>query len=612
MNMDDNAVQTGDLTPGEIARRALRTLAERRLVPTPDRFAEVYFEIAGAREGADGATAVLHEMLRDLARSNRMSAQEAAHIQERVAAHDWLAVRAALDCVLSRRVGALAGNWPQLALVLLRQTDAVHTNWTRARKLEAVGRVLEVAHGEPDTAFERLHRLLESWGPAVAALPRGEAAPATAEPATAVAAPAVPLPESASQGFDPAEPQRSGPAQAEAAAWKQIALRAIGLLRQQCGEGSAAAHRLVEYGARHAGRTPPEEVGQLFPRFVEAAAGIERETVDHQQVRAGLRRLLLLLCDSVKHLPPEEDWLGGQLEPIRSLLGGPIGVEQIAAAEERMARAIQRQAGARRGLQEARSALKEVLATLIERVGAMGSNTSRFYDQVGVHQTELAKVSDIHTLSQVLKALLADTKAMHADIGKNRDELLEARRQVDSYEQRVRELERELTQVSSMVQKDPLTHALNRRGLADVFRIEAARAARYGTELSMALLDLDDFKLINDDLGHLAGDRALVHLLTVMRASLRPTDAVARIGGEEFAVLLSTTGLDAAVAVTERLQAEVARCAFLHDGKPNHLTFSAGAALWKPGETLESILQRADAAMYRAKRAGKNRVLRAD
>lgn len=607
MNMDDIAVQTGGLTPGEIARRALRTLAERRLVPTPDRFAEAYFEIAGVREGADGATAVLTDLLRDLARSNRMSAQEAAHIQQRMAAHDWLAVRAALDCVLPRRAGALAGNWPQLALALLRQTDAVHTTWTRARKLEAVGRVLELAQGEPDTAFERLHRLLESWGPAVAAQPRGDAAPAPA-----VAAPAAPPPAAASQGFDLAEPQPSGPAHSEAAAWKQIALRAIDLLRQQCAEGSAAAQRLVEYGAQHAGRTPPEAVGQLLPHFVEAAAGLERETVDQHQVRAGLQRLLLLLCDSVKNLPPEEDWLGGQIEPIRSLLGGPVGVEQIAAAEERLARAIQRQAGAWRGLQEARSALKELLATLIERVGAMGSNTGRFYEQVGAHQTELAKARDIHTLSQVLKALLADTKAMHADVGKNRDDLIEARRQVDSYEQRVRELERELTQVSSMVQKDPLTHALNRRGLADVFRIEAARAARYGTELSMALLDLDDFKLINDQLGHLAGDRALVHLLTVMRASLRPTDAVARIGGEEFAVLLSTTGLDAAVAVTERLQAEVARCAFLHDGKANQLTFSAGAALWKPGETLESFLQRADAAMYRAKRAGKNRVLRAD
>jgi diguanylate cyclase len=605
MSMNEFPAQAGRQTPGEIARRALKTLAERRLVPTPDRFAEVYFEIAGVRQDGGSAAAVIKDLLRDLARTHRISPQEASQIQERVARQDWPAVREAIDEVLPRRAGAAAGNWPQLALALLRQADTQHANWTRARKLDAVGRVLEAAHGEPEIAFDRLKRLVESWGTAANLPSRSEEA-ASVAPAGLPAGPVAEHP-----GVQPAPEAGLALAQAEAAAWKEVAMRAIALVEQSCGEGSAAAQKLAGYCSQHASPTPPAEVGQLVPRFAEMAASLDRQIKEQLKVRAGLQRLLGLLCDNMNGLTPEDGWLTGQLEPIRALLGGPVKAQQVADTEVRVTQVIQQQAGARKSLQEAKSALKEMLATLIERVGTMGSSTGRFYDQVGAYQTELEKANDIETLSRVAKGLLADTQAMRADIGKGRDELIEARRKVETYEQRMRHLEKELTQVSSMVQKDPLTHALNRRGIEEAFRVETARATRYGTELSLAMIDLDNFKMINDSLGHLAGDRALVHLLTVMQATLRPTDVVARVGGEEFAILFSATGLEAAVAATQRVQAELARRAFMHDGQPHTLTFSAGAALWQRDESLDSIVQRADEAMYQAKRAGKNRVLRA-
>jgi diguanylate cyclase len=190
--------------------------------------------------------------------------------------------------------------------------------------------------------------------------------------------------------------------------------------------------------------------------------------------------------------------------------------------------------------------------------------------------------------------------------------LLEARRKVDTYEQRVRQLEKELTQVSTMVQKDPLTHSLNRRGLEEAFRLESSRAMRYESPLSMSMIDLDNFKRINDTLGHLAGDRALVHLITVMQAAVRPTDVIARLGGEEFAILFSNSDIDAAVQATERVQQELVKRPFQHEGQSHTLTFSAGTGRWQAGESLEDLVKRTDTAMYQAKRAGKNRVLRAE
>ncbi|HEU0203250.1 MAG TPA: GGDEF domain-containing protein, partial [Burkholderiaceae bacterium] len=145
------------------------------------------------------------------------------------------------------------------------------------------------------------------------------------------------------------------------------------------------------------------------------------------------------------------------------------------------------------------------------------------------------------------------------------------------------------------------------------FTLETARAARYGTPLSLALLDLDNFKQLNDTFGHAGGDRALVHLAQTLHALLRPTDLIARIGGEEFAVLLPAATLVNAAATIERIQSELRDRPLESEGSHGTritLEFSAGVGAWRAGEALEALLMRADAAMYAAKRAGKNCVIR--
>ena len=605
------------LTQGEIARRALKTLAERRMIPTPETFADVYFEMAGQRPGAGTALGVVREMLRDLVRTNRLSTQEGNQMLELAGRHEWPAVRDALEKVLARRHGAAGAGWPQMALALLRHADALHANWTRGRKLDAVTRVVEGAAAEPDVALERLQRLIESWGPALASLPKPGDEPLAVNTLSAQTAhPDGLKPVGERYGIDPAElahvREQAARVQATAEAWKQVALRAMKVLEHSCGEGSSGQKRLAQYASQHAGPLPADEVDKMVARFTDVVGAIDRQLDEQQRVKSGLQRLLALLCDNMKSLTPEEAWLAGQLEPIRALLAGPIQSAQLAEAEARLSQVLGQQAGARRSLQEAKVALKEMLSTLIERIGSMGSSTGHFYEQVGAYQAELEKATDFDTLSRVIKGLLADTQIVRADIQTSREELLNARRKVEAYEQRVRQLEKELMQVSTLVQKDPLTHALNRRGLEEAFRIETARATRYASPLAMAIIDLDDFKKLNDTLGHLAGDRALVHLLTVMQTALRPTDVVARIGGEEFAMLFSAADIEDATQATERVQHELARRQFTHDGKPYALTFSGGTAQWKPGEVLEGLMGRADEAMYRAKRAGKNRVLRAE
>src|SRR5690606_31874293 len=138
---------------------------------------------------------------------------------------------------------------------------------------------------------------------------------------------------------------------------------------------------------------------------------------------------------------------------------------------------------------------------------------------------------------------------------------------------------------------------------------DLSRACREAAApLSLALIDVDDFKRLNDAFGHQKGDEALRHLARVLSGSLRPTDVVARYGGEEFVVLLPSVPFDRALDVILRAQRALTNDVYLNGDERIFVTFSAGVAQSDGSEPLDAIVQRADEAMYRAKRAGKNRV----
>ncbi|MEF2143879.1 MAG: sensor domain-containing diguanylate cyclase [Desulfovibrionaceae bacterium] len=166
------------------------------------------------------------------------------------------------------------------------------------------------------------------------------------------------------------------------------------------------------------------------------------------------------------------------------------------------------------------------------------------------------------------------------------------------------------SRLERMTVTDELTGAANRRRFSEQYKLAMSRVARSGQSFSLILMDLDGFKAINDKAGHLAGDRILCEVAELIREQVRPTDLLARWGGDEF-IVLTESGLEQALVVAERIRAAVKQAAISCVDGSDCVTVSLGVAEYCEGEAENSLTHRADEALYEAKRLGRNRVLSA-
>jgi two-component system, cell cycle response regulator len=174
----------------------------------------------------------------------------------------------------------------------------------------------------------------------------------------------------------------------------------------------------------------------------------------------------------------------------------------------------------------------------------------------------------------------------------------------------IRELEASRRALAEQATTDPLTKLKNRRAFFENGSRQISMARRYGTDLSILIIDLDHFKKINDSYGHQAGDEALVIVAQILAQLTRTEDTVSRIGGEEFAVLLPDTNRLGAAVLAERIRNAVARERFAVDGQTLSVTLSIGVASYavERVDTVDQLLNIADQRMYLAKKHGRNRI----
>ncbi len=175
-------------------------------------------------------------------------------------------------------------------------------------------------------------------------------------------------------------------------------------------------------------------------------------------------------------------------------------------------------------------------------------------------------------------------------------------------EARSEQVKEQLREERSRALTDVLTQLPNREAWQERLDFEFRRWQRYRNPVSIAILDIDHFKRINDSYGHKVGDRVIQLLAKTLAERLRNTDFVARYGGEEFVVVMPETDPESALSVLDKLREHIEQLPFHFRGEPVSISFSAGLTQLAEGDDADSVFERADKALYQAKAAGRNQV----
>ncbi|MBP6775872.1 MAG: diguanylate cyclase [Piscinibacter sp.] len=453
--------------------------------------------------------------------------------------------------------------------------------WTGARRKESLQRVLAGSRLDAQLLQRRLFQLVGSW--------ESDTVEAT-EPAMPEAAQA----HASGDGTSPpAVAPRGGDVD-----WAPAVARLVDSLTTALAGAEAPPPAASEKAA--AGT-------ELLAAAAALGDGVQRALSQRDRLVGQLTGLCVELTDGLADVAEEDEWARGQLATMRQTLESGLTSRGVRAAGELLRKTREQQARLREERAQARDALKSLINQMLGELGDLGSHTGRFEEKVGRYAEVIDQAESLESLTGVVGDMLAETRSVQALVGQTQMRLQTEHARATALSDRVSELESELRRLADEVSTDQLTQVANRRGLMQAFEAARAQSARDGQPLAIGLLDVDNFKRLNDELGHSAGDVALRSLAGVITKSLRPADVVARFGGEEFVVLLPATAIDDAAEILTRLQRSLSVGLFMHERKTVFVTFSAGVTVYCQGETLEQALERSDAALYEAKRTGKNR-----
>jgi diguanylate cyclase len=330
---------------------------------------------------------------------------------------------------------------------------------------------------------------------------------------------------------------------------------------------------------------------------------------DQAEVRVTLLKLLHLVFENIGELSIDDQWLKGQMDALMQASTPPLTLRRLDDVERRLRDVIFKQKDAKQKTIQAQNEMRSMLALFVERLSQMTQSTGNFQKKLEESAKLIEQAKSIDEIAPLLKDVVGTTRAMAQESQSSREQLQVLRDKAMETDAQLTKLHQELDRVSSQARHDPLTGALNRQGLDEALNREVSNVRRKDVPLSVALLDIDNFKKLNDTMGHATGDIALTHLAKVARECMRPQDTLARYGGEEFVILLPDTPLDKGIEAMTRLQRELTKNFFLAGTEKVLITFSAGVAQLLANEEPSVAIKRADQAMYLAKRAGKNRVL---
>lgn len=254
-----------------------------------------------------------------------------------------------------------------------------------------------------------------------------------------------------------------------------------------------------------------------------------------------------------------------------------------------------------RAVGQAGERLKAMAGDIVQTLTVSKDQSYNYSQSLDNHIKNVTESEDVVSLRAILAVIVDQTAAVMKAQGQLQDKLEQAQTELNR-------LQDEMRRQEGLALTDELTGLANRRAFNVKLSEETARSRRYGGNVSLILMDLDNFKTINDRYGHLIGDRVLVVTAKTIRLAIRGMDFVGRYGGEEFAVICPQTDLEGARIVAQRLQEAIDHTQFTVKGVPVSITISAGVSQLAEDDRVHDLIDRADQALYKAKRTGKNKV----
>ena len=478
---------------------------------------------------------------------------------------------------------------------IVRGIEKGGQNWTPARRKEGIQRVLAAGRSDARKLQQRLAQLLNSW----------DGDPPATHIALAATADAPANDATASASFASAE--AAPPDGAALAAWQRVAHTLGHGLQQALPAHVGANQELARALGSLVERMRDGEPARLADETDALVQRVERVLQHRHHLFDQLGKLCRELASSLTDIAEDGSWVKGQCEAMTLKIDEGLSARGVRAVSDMLHHARKRQGEVRGQREQARDALKVLINRMLAELDELGSKTGNFHESVGRYAEVIERSDSLESLTGVVREMVAESRAVQTLVQQTQERLQEEHAKATDLTQRVVELEDEMRRLSDEVSTDQLTQIANRRGLLQAFEVERARLEREGGALAIGLLDIDNFKRLNDELGHSAGDEALKSLAAVVSKTLRPTDRVARYGGEEFVVLLPKTPVGEGEQVLTRLQRSLTGGLFMHNDKQVFVTFSAGVTDYRLTERIEDSLERADQALYEAKRTGKNR-----
>jgi diguanylate cyclase len=607
-------------TPSDIARETLLELSKRRIPPTPEHYRALYHEIAHLPATLeDGAQEILDLLAIKLPRDTPERQKLMRQFDEACASFKASLVAAALGRYLETlkpSQAAAAQPWHDLIALLLRQIEIRHIDWSPARKREALDKVLTLS--DPVTLFARLQGLMKAWVQAgidpIAPLSGADGHARDGQEGTPAhhAGPMTPTQAALMHTPRPMQVRLVGTGEGAELieAMRELLLLVLEVvLPSSLGDNPFLLEtnaRVVDQVKAASDYRAMKVIASLLRKY---AWHLEMASSERAEVHNGLLSLLRLLLANIDEIAIDDHWLHGQMQVLMDVVNKPANLPVIDDAERRLKEVIFKQSQLKHNLQETQKSLKDLLSSFLEQLTGLSENTTNYHDQIEASAKEIAGAKSLSEVGPLLDKVLKDTRTLQTEVWRSREELAKARDKANAAEAEMARLQQELDQTSHQMRHDQLTGAMNRRGLEEAFIKEADRARRRRTPLSLAVLDLDNFKRLNDTYGHKAGDDALDHLVQVVRATLKPGELVARYGGEEFVILYPNTSVPKAEEALVRLQRDLTKRFFMADNQKLVITFSAGVSRWQSPETMDALIHRADQAMYQAKQTGKNKVV---